>query len=551
MNSVDLNLNLNAVLPGLTMVVFAILVMLVDIANRGGRTPTRSALPWLALVGVLVTGGVCYWLLGQPPTTFQNMAVSDRLALGLDLVVLVAAFLTILFSVRYIPQVNRQVGEYYALILLVSAGMMMMGAALDLMVVFVALEIFSLGLYILSGLNRTNAWSSEAAMKYFLLGAFASAFFVYGAALIYGAAGSTQFEQIAATLGAGQGELNLLYAGIALLIVGFGFKVSLVPFHMWTPDVYQGAPTPVTAFMSVGTKAAAFAAFYRVFLVALPAQQAVWGNALAILAVLTMTLGNLAALRQTSLKRMLAYSSIAHAGYILVGLATGTPAGASAALFYLISYAFMNIGAFGVVMLLEKEGEMDAVANRARGLAKRQPGLALVMAIFMLSLAGVPPLAGFFGKFFVFAAAVQGGMAWLAAIAMLNSAIGAYYYLRVHGQHVLCRPDRRDRRDAAAQRAGDRRHGHCPGLHDSARPLPRTVDDIVARRRRSGGAALGAWLIWSDPQTRNCPEIFDQLYLLRPQDGGRGCAGLTDQSSILHIRVNLCAVNKSEYFRHV
>jgi NADH-quinone oxidoreductase subunit N len=268
-------------------------------------------------------------------------------------------------------------------------------------------------------------------MKYFLLGAFASGFFVYGAALVYGATGTTNFMQMGAVVGAGQAEPFLLYAGMALLIAGFGFKVSLVPFHMWTPDVYQGAPTPVTAFMSVGTKAAAFAAFYRLFLMGLPDQQAVWGPALAILAVLTMTLGNLAALRQTSLKRMLAYSSIAHAGYILVGLVPGTVFGVTAALFYLITYAFMNIGAFAVVEMLERQDRMDATYDRLKGMGGTRPWLAFVMAIFMLSLAGVPPLAGFFGKFFVFSAAVRGGYAWLAAIAMLNSAIGAYYYLRI------------------------------------------------------------------------------------------------------------------------
>jgi len=431
MNSVLLTLNLNPIYPATAMVLFAILVMLADILNYGGRTTTRPVIPWIALFGVLVTGGICFWLLGQPTVSFQGMASADPIALGIDLVVLVATGLGILASVKYIPAVSQQVGEYYALLLLVAAGMMVMGSAMDLIVVFLSLEIFSLGLYILSGLNRNDARSSEAAMKYFLLGAFSSAFFVYGAALLYGATGSTQFAQIAASLANNQADLNLLYPAMALLIVGFGFKVSLVPFHMWTPDVYQGAPTPVTAFMSVGTKAAAFAAFYRLFLFALPTQQPVWGWALAILAVLTMTLGNLAALRQTSLKRLLAYSSIAHAGYILVGLVAGSPLGIEGALFYLITYAFMNIGAFMVVMMLEKEGEMDADGNRLRGLAKRQPVLALIMAIFMLSLAGVPPFAGFFAKFFVFSAAVQGGWSWLAAIAMLNSAIGAYYYLRI------------------------------------------------------------------------------------------------------------------------
>ena len=223
-------------------------------------------------------------------------------------------------------------------------------------------------------------------MKYFLLGAFASAFFVYGAALVYGGTGSTNYAEIAATLAAGEGDVTLLLLGIALLLIGFGFKVSLVPFHMWTPDVYQGAPTPVTAFMSVGTKAAAFAAFARVFVEALPSQEPVWGWAMAILAILTMTLGNLAALRQASLKRMLAYSSIAHAGYILCGLVPGTTASADGALAYLFTYAFMNIGAFAVVIALENAGEDDALQQRAKGVGQRWPALAFVMAIFMFSL---------------------------------------------------------------------------------------------------------------------------------------------------------------------
>ncbi|MBW7886434.1 MAG: NADH-quinone oxidoreductase subunit N [Caldilineaceae bacterium] len=431
MNGVELNLNINALLPAAALVVTAIIIMGLDVFNRGGRSTTKGIVPWVALGGLLVTAGLCVSLIGRPVSTFQNMAIADNTAWALDLVVLVGAALSILAGVHYIPQVNRQVGEYYALLLLVAAAMMAMGAALDLMVVFLALETFSLGLYILAGLSRDNLRSNEAAMKYFLLGAFASAFFVYGAALIYGATGSTQFNAIGNALANGQADLTLLYAGIALTIAGFGFKVSLVPFHMWTPDVYQGAPTPITAFMSIGTKAAAFAAFYRLFLVALPSQQLVWGWALAVLAVLTMTLGNLAALRQSSLKRLLAYSSIAHAGYILVGLATGTPAGVDAALFYLIGYAFMNVGAFAIVILLEKQGEMDALGTRVQGLATQHPKLAFVMSIFLFSLAGVPPMAGFFGKFYVFSAAVAGGWSWLAAIAMLNSAIGAYYYLRI------------------------------------------------------------------------------------------------------------------------
>ncbi|GIV77143.1 NADH-quinone oxidoreductase subunit N [Litorilinea aerophila] len=425
------DLNWSVLLPELLLVVTAMAIMMVDMFADEEQSPLRQVLPWLALVGVILAGAACAWLWNQPAATFQNMAVTDHFALGTGLIVLVATALGILLSVHYIPLVNKQMGEYYALLLLAASGMVMMGSATDLIAIFLALEILSLALYILSGLHQQNPRSTEASMKYFLLGAFASSFFAYGAALVYGAAGSTQLSAIAEVLNSGQGSLFLLYPGIALLIAGFGFKVSLVPFHMWTPDVYQGAPTPITAFMSVGTKAAAFAAFIRFLLEAVPGQQESWGWALAILAVLTMTLGNLAALRQTSLKRMLAYSSIAHAGYILVGLAPGTPAGADAALFYLFTYAFMNIGAFAIVIALEQAEEDDALQNRAAGIADRWPLLAMAMAIFMFSLSGIPPLAGFFGKLFVFKAAVDGGWTWLAAIGMLNSAIAAYYYLRV------------------------------------------------------------------------------------------------------------------------
>ncbi|MCB0098341.1 MAG: NADH-quinone oxidoreductase subunit N [Caldilineaceae bacterium] len=424
-------INLTVVLPELVLVGFAMLVMMADIFGGGEQSPIRRGLPWLAMIGLGAALLACISIWSNPIATFQGSATLDNFALGVKLIVLIAAALAILLSASYIPGINKQTGEYYTLLLLCSAAMMVMGSATDLMVVFLALEAFSLALYILTSINRNNPRSSEAGMKYFLLGAFASAFFAYGAALVYGATGSTQYQIIAATLVGGTGQLALLYPGIAMLIVGFGFKVSLVPFHMWTPDVYQGAPTPVTAFMSVGTKAAAFAAFIRVFLSALPAQHETWAGILAILAVITMTVGNFAALRQLSLKRMLAYSSIAHAGYILVGLTGGTATAASSAIFYLFSYAFMNIGAFAVIIMLEKAGEDDALQNRAAGIGKRFPMLALVMAIFMFSLTGIPPLAGFFGKLFVFKAAVDGGYAWLAVIAMLNSAVAAYYYLRV------------------------------------------------------------------------------------------------------------------------
>lgn len=432
MGTIELSIqNLSVLMPALFLVGFAILVMLVDIVGGDEHPVSGMLMPWVALAGVVMTILVSILVWQQPASSFQGAATSDGFALGVNLIVLTATGLSILLGTNYIPQVNKQQGEYYTLLLLCAVGMMTMGAATDLIVVFLALEVFSLALYILTGLNQTEPRSTEASLKYVLLGAFASAFFAYGAALIYGAAGSTQYAEIAATLASGNGDMNLLYPGIALLVVGFGFKVSVVPFHMWTPDVYQGAPTPVTAFMSVGTKTAAFAAFIRLLLVVVPEQQETWGWALAILAVLTMTLGNFAALRQTSLKRMLAYSSIAHAGYLLVGMVSGTAAGANGALFYLFAYAFMNIGAFAVVVALEKVEDGDALQNRATGIATQWPWLAAAMAIFMFSLSGIPPFAGFWGKLFVFKAAVDGGWSWLAVIAVLNSAVSAYYYLRI------------------------------------------------------------------------------------------------------------------------
>jgi NADH-quinone oxidoreductase subunit N len=427
-----LQLNVGAILPEAILVTATLILMLMDaFGGKGEETGAERALPWVAMVGVLAAAGSVFWLWGQPPISFQGHAISDRFSNSVRLIVLSAAALAILFSNNYIGKVNKQTGEYYALLLLCTAGMGLMGAATDLIVLFLAIETFSLGLYILTGLHRTNKRSTEAAMKYFLLGAFASAFLVYGAALLYGATGTTQYDIMARVIAQGDADPYLLYAGIALAIAGLGFKISVVPFHMWTPDVYQGAPTPVTAFMSAGTKAAAFAGLARLLVLALPAQQETWGWLLAILATLTMVIGNLAAVRQSSLKRMLAYSTIAHAGYILVGLTPGSVRGADAALFYLFTYAFMSMGAFAVIMAMERTVGDDALQANARGMGRRSPLLAGLMAIFMFGLSGMPPLAGFFGKFYVFSAAVEGGWAWLAVIGMLTSAIGAYYYLRV------------------------------------------------------------------------------------------------------------------------
>jgi NADH-quinone oxidoreductase subunit N len=429
-------LNLMAILPQIILVAAALVLLMVDLALKNKR-----ALGWLSLIAVLATLAVVLFLRPASPD-FQGMSLADGLGLFAAAAVLIAAGLAILLALDRTSDFTPHPGPYYALILLAAAGMIAMAKGNDFLIIFLGLEIFSLALYILTGFARRDARSAEASLKYFLLGAFASGFFLYGIALIYGATGTTNLTTLAQGMAPQSVTLPfapLLPVGVGLLLVGYGFKVALVPFHQWTPDVYQGAPTSVTAFMSVATKTAAFASLIRV-LAALVSFDRPWLIGLAALAVLTMTIGNLAALRQTSLKRMLAYSSIAHAGYVLVGLAAGTAAGAQAALYYLLVYTFMNLGAFAVVLAVQRRDENDVTMDRVAGLSSRQPGMAALMAVFMFALIGIPPLAGFFGKLYVFGAAVQADMAWLAIVAMLNSAIAAYYYLRVTVSMFMAEP---------------------------------------------------------------------------------------------------------------
>ena len=430
------SLNLSVIAPQVVLVVAALVILVADLVITEKRI-----LGWASLIAVLGALAAVFSCRSSSPA-FQNMALADGLGLFASAAVLIAAALAILLAVERVADFTPRAGAYYALILLATAGMTAMTTASDFMTIFVALEILSLALYILVGFNRKDMRSGEAALKYFLLGAFASGFFLYGIALIYGATGTTNLDAIARgilPLSVSLPFAPLLPVGMALLLVGFGFKVALAPFHMWTPDVYQGAPTAVTAFMSVGTKAAAFAALIRV-LAAVASHDRPWLLALAALAVLTMTLGNLAALRQTSLKRMLAYSSIAHAGYLLTGLAAGNQTGAQGALYYLLAYTFMNLGAFAVLLAIQRREENDVTGEQMLGLASRQPLLAVLMAVFMFSLAGIPPLAGFFGKLYVFSGAVDAGLAWLAIVGVLNSAIGAYYYLRVTVSMFMAEP---------------------------------------------------------------------------------------------------------------
>jgi len=346
-------------------------------------------------------------------------------------ILLVVAFMTILLSIQYVVQEELELGEYYALILFATLGAMLMGAGGDLLILFLGLEILSLAQYILAGMRHGMLKSSESAMKYFLLGAFATGFLLYGISLIYGATGTTDLRRIAAAVAErGLAGHPLLTLGMGLLLVGFGFKIASVPFHMWTPDVYEGAPTSVTAFMSTGVKAAGFAALARVLLMALGSLQGEWAPILWWIAVLTMTVGNIAAIAQQNMKRMLAYSSIAHAGYLLIALVAGQQAGFASLLYYLLAYAFMNLGAFAVVVALERRHDRYLQLADYAGVGFRYPILGLSMALFMFSLSGLPPTAGFMAKFYVFSAAVEQGYIGLAIIGVLNSLISIYYYLR-------------------------------------------------------------------------------------------------------------------------
>lgn len=439
MTSVPSDLNVLALVPILVVLTTAVAVLLADLWLRD-----KQVLAHLALAGVVLAGLVSLVMWGQAPATFHNMAVTDRLALFFNFIFLIVAGFGILLAADYLKVKGLQRGEYYALLLFSTGGMMFLAAAADLIIVFLGLEVMSVSLYILVGFNRRQLASVEAAMKYFILGAFASAFFLYGVALTYAATGTTNLAQAGSWLArqaAAQDPVALV--GLGLLLIGFAFKVAAVPFQWWTPDVYQGAPTSVTAFMSVGAKAAAFAALMRVLHSAFggPAFTADWVNVTAALAVLTMSVGNLAALAQKDVKRMLAYSSIAHAGYLLVGLTAtaGSATGRPGVLFYLLSYAFMTVGAFAVAGALERKDAFSTNLADYTGLAQRQPLWAAAMAVFMLSLTGIPPLVGFWGKLYVFRAAVEADMSWLAIAGVINSAISAFYYLGVIVQMYMRR----------------------------------------------------------------------------------------------------------------
>jgi NADH-quinone oxidoreductase subunit N len=424
--------DLRPLLPMLVLAATAAIVIVLDLLPPRER---KDHLGFVSALGVVLTLVMTYWMTfaigGGELRGFRGMVVLDPFALFFNIVIGYATGLVILLSMDYIRREGQEAGEFYILVLLSALGMMLMASAGDLIIVFLGLETMSIALYVLTGFFRHRLEAGEASMKYFLMGAFASAFFLYGIALIFGATGSTNLDRIANAVAAGAGRDPMLAIGFGLLLVGFGFKISAVPFHMWAPDAYEGAPTSITAFIATGSKAAAFASLLRVLLTALRGAPLDWPMLMWGMAAITMTVGNVVALAQQNLKRMLAYSSIAHVGYMLVGVVAGGSLGNGAVLFYLLVYTFTTAGAFGAILLLERNGREAVQLADYGGLATRHPVLAVALSVFLLSLIGIPPTAGFVGKFYLFGAAVKSGYVWLAVIGVLNSAVAAYYYLRL------------------------------------------------------------------------------------------------------------------------
>lgn len=416
--------DLRPVLPEIVMTVLALAILLADLVIK-----RKETIAFLSIAGVAL---VTYVLVGSMGTTFNGMFLADGYSMFFKLIFMLNVMLTVLISVKYIVIEKVNFGEYYALILFSTLGMMIMASAGDLIVLYLGLELMALSTYILAGFIRYDIKSNEAAMKYFLLGAFASAFLLYGTSMIYGLTGTTDLKAISAYIVAnGLSGNPVLMLSMIFFAVAFSFKIAAVPFHMWAPDAYEGAPTSITAFMSVGPKAAGFAVLGRVFLVAFGSVKLEWSAVLVPIAILTMGVGNIVALSQTNIKRMLAYSSIAHAGYILLGIIAGTSDGMASVLNYMLIYAFMNIGAFAVVIMLRSEGFKGDNISDYEGLAKTHPLAAALMLVFMFSLTGIPPTAGFMGKFYVFMSAINAGYTWVVIIAVMFSAISAYFYLRV------------------------------------------------------------------------------------------------------------------------
>ena len=417
--------------PEVVLVVAALGIMMTDLFVKNDAE--QPFLMWIGVVGILGALAVSTSVWGKEVAYgFYGMVVADNFARFFTTLFLIAAGLTLLLSSRYVRVQGIAAGEYYTLTLFATTGMVLMVQSTDLIMLFLGLEVLSVSLYVLAGMTPDSNRSAESSLKYFVLGAFSTGFLLYGIALLYGVCGSTRLAEIGTALAQKQLlQEPMLLAGMGLLLAGFGFKIAIAPFHLWAPDVYEGAPTPITAFMSVGVKAAAFAALLRVFAGSLAALDVQWKEILWIGSVLTMIVGNVAAQRQENIKRMLAYSSIAHAGYILIGIVAGGAAGTGAVLYYLLVYTLMNIGAFAVVIAIEQKGEKNLAISDYAGIGTRHTALGAAMAVFMFSLAGIPPFSGFMGKFYIFSAAIKAGYIGLTILAVLNSLVSVYYYLRV------------------------------------------------------------------------------------------------------------------------
>jgi NADH-quinone oxidoreductase subunit N len=420
--------SLNAIVPMACVTAAGIAAMVAESFRDPGE---RMPIAGLGVVGLLGAAFATVLLWNHNASSF-GVVTADNFALFVTGTLIVIGLLSLAISGVTIERERLPGGEYYALMLFATAGMMLMATATDLLVIFLALEVMSLAVYVLTGIRRDSPASTEAAFKYFLLGAFSSAFFLYGIAFTYGLTGGTGLERIGRLMAAqAMSPTPLQYLALGLLIVGFAFKVAAVPFHMWTPDAYEGAPPAVTAFMSTGVKAAAFAAFARVFLSAFEPLRGTWTDVIWIMAAATMIVGTVAGVTQSSVKRMLAYSSIGHGGYLLVALVSGNDIGKGAVLFYLLTYAITNIGAFGVIALLDSADRPNDQVKDYAGLWNERPALAALMTIFLLSLGGFPPMAGFIAKWYVFSAAIKAGYTGLAIIGVLTSVVSVFFYLRI------------------------------------------------------------------------------------------------------------------------
>jgi len=411
-------------------IVLSIAAMVVLVANVLLPRSRQHMLTWLTLAGIGATAVAMIPTIGVHASIARGLMSIDGFGIFFKVIFLISAVFTVLMSDRYLDTEESKHGEYYFLVLCALLGMMFMAAGTDLLTLFIGLETMAVSFYVLAGYLKPSRRSNEAAVKYFLLGAFSLGILLYGMSLMYGLSGSTNLRVIATVL-SGQESNLLVVLAVILVVAGMGFKIAAVPFHMWAPDVYEGAPTPITAFLSVGSKAASFAMLLRIFLEGLPSMSADWRLLFYVLSVLTMTVGNIAALTQSNLKRMLAYSSIAHAGYVLIGVVAGTERGITAMLVYLLVYAFMQFGAFAVIVMMRRRDVIGDELKDLSGLYFTHPAVAFAMLVFMLSLGGIPPTAGFMGKFWLFGAAIEANYLWLAMIGVLNSAVSLYYYIRV------------------------------------------------------------------------------------------------------------------------